>query len=245
MLENQDLAKLFFELASESRLSILKELLGEKLKMQEIAKRLDVTATEAFRQLERLSAAGLVQRLPEGSYTITQYGRLVLGLSTSLDFVFRYKDFFSTHDLSPLPPQFIHRLGELSAATLITDTMESLNKGQRMFIEAKQFSWGFAEGTVPELMAPVMDDKLKGGMKFRFLLPSSRLPKETMPIPNMELRSLPEVPFVIGLTEKEAMICFRANTGKMDYASFYGSDKAFLCWVKDLFVHFWDMGSRI
>jgi predicted transcriptional regulator len=43
--------KLFFELASENRLSILHELKKENLKMQEIARRLDVTATEAFRQL--------------------------------------------------------------------------------------------------------------------------------------------------------------------------------------------------
>lgn len=46
------LEKLFFELASESRLGILRQLQKENLKMQEIARRLDITATEAFRQLE-------------------------------------------------------------------------------------------------------------------------------------------------------------------------------------------------
>ena len=61
-MENQsELAKLFFELASDSRLSILFELRNEALKMQDVARRLDVTATEAFRQLERLSAALLSQ----------------------------------------------------------------------------------------------------------------------------------------------------------------------------------------
>ena len=53
-LENDEgVEKLFFELASESRLSILRELQIENLKMQEIARRLDVTATEAFRQLQQ------------------------------------------------------------------------------------------------------------------------------------------------------------------------------------------------
>jgi DNA-binding transcriptional ArsR family regulator len=51
---NEGLGKLLFELASESRLAILRELQKENLKMQEIARRLDVTATEAFRQLQRL-----------------------------------------------------------------------------------------------------------------------------------------------------------------------------------------------
>ena len=62
MGEESGLDKLFFELASESRLNILRELKKENLKMQEIARRLDVTPTEAFRQLERLTAALLVQR---------------------------------------------------------------------------------------------------------------------------------------------------------------------------------------
>ncbi len=244
-LENQDLAKLFFELASESRLSILNQLQGENLKMQEIAKRLDVTATEAFRQLERLSAALLVQRLPEGSYTITQYGKLVLGLSSSLDFSFKYRDYFFAHDLSLLSIQFIHRLGELSEATLITDTMEALNKAERMFIDAKQYGWGLAEGVVPELMGPLMNEKLMKGIKFKFLLPQSRLPKEPLEIANMELRGIPEVPLVIALTEKEAAVCFRTNTGKIDYAGFHGTDEVFLCWARDLFLYFWDRGQRI
>jgi len=84
--DGEGVEKLFFELASESRLSILRELQNENLKMQEIARRLDVTATEAFRQLERLSAASLVQRQPDGAYALTQYGKLELHLSSSMDF---------------------------------------------------------------------------------------------------------------------------------------------------------------
>ena len=61
MGEESGLEKLFFELASESRLGILRELQKENLKMQEIARRLDVTPTEAFRQL------GAVERRWVGS----------------------------------------------------------------------------------------------------------------------------------------------------------------------------------
>ena len=86
-MENAErLDRLFFELASESRLNILQELQTKNLKMQEIARRLDLTATDAFRQLERLSAALLVQRQPDGAYALTQYGKLELHLSSSMDF---------------------------------------------------------------------------------------------------------------------------------------------------------------
>jgi predicted transcriptional regulator len=81
----------FFELASESRLSILLELQKENLKMQEIARRLDVTVTEAFRQLERLSATLLVQRQPDGTFALAEYGKLVLQLASSLEFVVKYR----------------------------------------------------------------------------------------------------------------------------------------------------------
>jgi hypothetical protein len=45
---NKGLGKLLFELASESRLAILRELQKDNLKMQEIARRLDVTAIQAM-----------------------------------------------------------------------------------------------------------------------------------------------------------------------------------------------------
>ena len=91
---NEGVEKLFFELSSKSRLDILRELQKEKLKMQEIAHRLNVTATEAFRQLQRLSNALLVQKQPEGTLALAQYGRLVLQLSSSLDFVSKHKNTF-------------------------------------------------------------------------------------------------------------------------------------------------------
>jgi predicted transcriptional regulator len=245
-LENQvELAKLFFELASDSRLCILNELNSETLKMQEIARRLDVTATEAFRQLERLGAALLIQRLPEGTYTITPYGKIVLTLSNPLSFVLKYREYFSTHNTLVLPYQFINRLGELSQATLIVDTMESLNKGQRLFIEMKRFGWGMAEGVVPELMGPVMDQQLVKGIKMKFIVPQNKLPPNSPQIANFEVRGVDDIPAVIGISEKEALICLRSNDGKMDYSGFYGTDQMFLDWTKDLFMYFWEKGKRI
>src|SRR4030042_448495 len=156
-LENEGIEKLFFELASESRLSILRELQTEKLQMQEIARRLDVTATEAFRQLQRLSEALLVQKQPEGTFAITNYGKLVLQLASSFEFVSKHKDYFLSHDVWRLPLQFVNRIGELSQTKLIIDAMENINRGERMFIEAEQYAWGLADARVPARMDHIMD----------------------------------------------------------------------------------------
>lgn len=242
----EGIEKLFFELASESRLSILRELQKENLKMQEIARRLDVTATEAFRQLERLSAALLVARQPDGTFAIAEYGKLVIQLSSSLEFVSKHRDYFSTHDLMRLPPQFVNRLGELSQANLVMDTVESLNNGERTFIEAEQYGWGIAEGTIPEHVMPIMDERIKKGIKFKFLIPENRLPAnfQSEAPKNVEGRGLPDLPAIVVLSEKEAGICFRQIGGRIDYAGFFGKDPTFHNWVKDLFLYYWDRGKR-
>jgi len=247
-LENDEgVEKLFFELASKSRLSILRELQKENLKMQEIARRLDVTATEAFRQLQRLSEALLVQKQPEGTFAITQYGKLVLQLSSSLEFVSKHKDYFSIHDVMRLPNQFVNRIGELSQTNLVMDTIESLNKSEHAFIEAEQYGWGIAEGTVPEHMGPIMYERAQKRVKLRFLIPENRLSASISPpgiAKNFEVRGLSDLPAIVVLTEKEGGICFRLVGERMDYAGFYGKDPIFLNWVKDLFLYYWDKGKR-
>ncbi len=137
-MENaESLDRLFFVLASDSRLNILRELQAGNLKMQDIARRLDLTATEAFRQLERLSAALLVQRQPDGTYALTQYSKLELHLSSSMEFVLRHKQYFLTHDVWRLPLQFVNRIGELSKATLKMGLIESTFKSSQLIGEAR------------------------------------------------------------------------------------------------------------
>ena len=244
---NEGIEKLLFELASESRLSILRELQTTNLKMNEIARRLDVTATEAFRQLQRLSETLLVQKQPDGTFTTTGYGKLVLHLSSSFEFVSKHREYFLTHDVWQIPQQFVNRISELSQTKLVMDAMENISRGEKMFIEAEQYAWGLAEGHVPALMDPVMSEKMGKGLKLKMLIPESHLQAaKTQPVPpqNVELRVLPSVPAIIGITEKEATICFRFIGGRMDYAGFSGKDPTFLNWVKDLFLYYWEKGKR-
>jgi len=246
MENDEGVEKLFFELASESRLSILRELRKENLKMQEIARRLDVTATEAFRQLERLSVALLVQRQPDGTFAISQYGKLVLQLASSLEFISKHKEYFSTHDVMRLPSQFVNRLGELSQAKLGLDTVENLNKSERAFMEAEEYSWGIAEGTIPENMIPIMDERMKRGVKMRFLIPEKRLTASfsSTTVKNVEGRGLSDLPAIVVLTEKVAGVCLHQIGGRVDYAGFFGADPTFHNWVRDLFLYYWEKGKR-
>jgi len=246
-LRNNELTeKLFFELASQSRLRILQELQTENLKMNEVARRLDVTATEAFRQLQRLSQAMLVQKQPEGTFTITGYGRVVLQLSSAHEFVSSHREYFLTHDVWRLPVQFINRLGELSDAQLIMDAMDNINKGEKMFIEAEQYAWGIAEGRIPELMNPIMDEKVRQGLKIKMIVGEDLLAKiPPIKTSNVEIRGIKQIPVIMAKTEKAATMCFKFNDGRVDYGGFYGKDPQFLNWTEDLFMYYWKKGKRV
>lgn len=218
--------------------------------MQEIARRLDVTATEAFRQLERLSSALLVQRQPDGTFALAEYGRLVLQLSSSLEFVSKYKDYFSTHDVTRLPCQFVNRLGELSQANLVVNTVEGLNKGDHAFIEAEEYVWVIAKGSKAELLGRIMDERIRKvrALKLSILLPENRLPTSVnplTPVKKVELRGLPDIPAIVFLNEKEGAVYFHQVGGSIDYTGFFGKYPTFLNWVKDLFQYYWDRGKRI
>jgi len=214
------------------------KLQTKNLKMQEIARQLDLTATDAFRQLERLSAALLVQRQPDGAYALTQYGKLELHLSSSMDFVLKNKQYFLTHDVWRLPQQFVNRIGELSQATLRMGLIESTFKASQMIGEAKQYMWGIS----PEPLLQTFDEinkQIPKGVEYRILSP-----QPPAKFPNLESRTLSVSLIILALTEKEAALCFRFIDGRVDYAGFIGNDETFLNWVKDVFLHYWEKGKR-
>ena len=238
-MENQEgIERLFFELASESRLGILRTLAEKNLKMNDAARKLDLTTTETFRQLQRLGEALLVQKQPDGTYAITQVGKLVLQLSTSLEFIFKHKQYFLTHDVSRLPPQFVNRLGELSQAKLKMGMVESTMKSSQLIGDATQFMWGISPELLPQSFGEIAKQIPKGA-EYRILSP--QLPAK---LPNLENRTLADTPAIMVVTEKEAAVCFRFIEGRQDYAGFFGNDPIFLNWVKDLFLYYWEKGKR-
>jgi predicted transcriptional regulator len=246
-LENQEgIERLHFELASESRLSILREINRQKGKMREIARKLDLSTTDTFRQLQRLSDALLVQKQNDGNYSITQYGIFVLRFSGTLEFLFKHRTFFSSHDFMRLPSQFLDRIGELSKAEFSSDTMASVNVVQRIIKEADQYVWTGAVEQ-PLSIRHILVDSIPRGVKYKFLFPKRYITAD-LTFPGMERavewRAIEDMPVNLVISEKEAGISFCLPDGKTDYAGFFGKDAAFINWVKDVFQYNWAKGIR-
>lgn len=238
MEDQEGIERLFFELASESRFGILRELSEKNWKMNDVARELDLTTTETFRQLQRLREALLVQKQPDGTYAITQYGKLVLEFSSPLEFAFRHKEYFLAHDVWRLPFQFVKRLGELSGTSLIMGLMESTEKSSQMIREAEQYLWGVSAEPLPQSF-DVLAKQIPKGVEYRILSP-----QPPAKLPNLESRTLSDVPAILALTEKEGGVSFRFVGGRADYAGFYSKDPIFLNWVRDLFLYYWNKGKR-
>ena len=243
IMENREgLDKLFFELASESRLGILRELGAKNLRMQEVARRLDLTDTETCRQLQRLSDARLIQKQPDGNYGLTAYAKLVLNISSPLDFVSKFKEYFLEHEALSLPCEFRIRFEELSGGQLSPIMMETFNRVAVMLRSAQErIDVTIEVGS--DLHLEIMMQRLKQGLRVRWLIQESFLntAKATFlsegKLP--EIRVTPHIFSHLYLTEKAAAFCLRNNNGVMDYSTFFGEDQEFLKWTNDLYNHEW------
>jgi predicted transcriptional regulator len=215
--------------------------------MQDVARKLDLTATEASRQLQRLNQAKLIERGPEGNYTTTQLGRLLLTLSTSLEFVYKHDDYFLTHDPTRIPQPFVDRLGELSQGTLVADLITDLAKWEALLTAAKEHIWVMTPRAMGHLTR-ISAVKLAEGVKIRSIMnEENRQANVSLPASkNVERRLIGEVPLVMIISEKEASISFPKplTATSADFASsFFGSDPSFLRWANDLFLYYWEQAK--
>jgi predicted transcriptional regulator len=242
-MENQDrLEKLFFELASESRLGILRELQVTDLRMQEIARRLNLTDTETSRQLQRLSEALLVQKHTNGSYGLTGYAKLILDGSSLFGFISKNRQYFLDHDAFLLPSEFRARLGELSGVRIITSTVETMNYVCEMFRNAEKMIDATVVGM--DTIVDIEVQRVNEGLKVRWLMLESFLPKARSKLCSVEklpeMRWTPSIFGHVGVTDKAAILTIKRNDGALSYDAFVGEDPSFLKFAEDLFKHEWE-----
>ncbi|MFW9921273.1 MAG: helix-turn-helix transcriptional regulator [Candidatus Thorarchaeota archaeon] len=245
-LEDAEISKVLFELASTRRASILFELAQRELKMKQIAKSLDMNMTETFRHLQRLSDAKLVEKRVDGTYAATPLGNLAVGLLSTLNFVLKHGDYFLEHDLSCLPYEFVNRLGELSNGEFCGNTLINFNRVRKMVYEAEEYIWAMAEQSESSHVE-VTNEKVARGLQFRFIMQEdlAKTIKVTPEVENLKERRWREricVTFLI--TEKESVVNFRRRDGEMHYIGFFGTDQKFRKWTQDLFLYYWERSER-
>jgi predicted transcriptional regulator len=235
---------LFFSLASESRLDILNALSSNEFKMNELARKINITPTEASRQIQRLIDELIIQKQPDGVYTLTNYGKLVLHFFPSLDFIHRHRQYFLEHDIWQLPPQFISRLGELSQGTLYTEMADTVNKIEHMMQSSDDHVWTITD-QIMAVHENAMKEKISKGIKLRSIVHERLIRSSQVQVfgKNVERRVIASVPGLFSITEKEAFFALLSIDGKLSSSGFFGNDPQFMKWVNDVFLYYWDKTS--
>jgi predicted transcriptional regulator len=243
--DEERLSDLHFQLQGEDRRRIITELQIQELKISEVAKKLDITATEAFRQLQRMTEGGLLEKTVDGKYRATPYSRLILESSAAMGFLSKHREYFLEHDASLIPMQFRLRFGELSKAVLITEMVVNINKGSEVLRSAEKFINVMGEQRL-EGHVQTGKERALAGVRVRTLLQEDvvrGVSEERMPSGKaVERRVIPRVCAVMIMTEKIAGMVLPRLDGKMDYQVLTGSDPDTMRWAGDLFEDQWGKG---
>ena len=240
--EEGRISDLHFQLSSADRRRMIEELQTQDLKLSEVAKRLDITPTETFRQLQRLTDAGFLEKTPEGRYRSTPYSRLILESSTSMEFLSKHREYFLDHDTSLIPPQFRARFGELSKAILHTEMVVNINTGTAVLRDAEERIDVMADQSLEQHGEIIRQRMLKDGVKVRALVQESLLKSikgDIITVDSGEVRCIPRVCSTLIMTEKIMGISLPRLDGRMDYQVFAGIDSESMRWAGDLFEDQW------
>ncbi len=246
MEDEGEISKVLFELSSNRRATLLMKVSQQSLKMQQLANSLDMTMTETFRHLQRLSESKLIEKKVDGSYILTPLGRLAIGFLSGFKFVLMNSEYFLEHDPACLPYEFVNRLGELSSSEFGREVLPNLNRIRKMVYEAQEYLWVIAD-RADSSHIPITIEKVSKGLKFRFLMQQD-LARIAKPIPDFEhlaeRKHLERIYAAIMISEKESFVALRRTDGQMDYSGFFGTDEKFRKWILDLFLYYWERAER-
>jgi len=253
---NEGVGSLFFELAGDLRLSMLKKMVQRNYRLSQLSTELDATMQEAHRNMTRLIEAGLVAKDKEGELVLTAYGRTVVTIIPSYDFLYYNRDFFLDHSLGELPPKFIQRLGALSGSEIVHGVMAILQRWKNLYSGSEKFIKEIMS-QVPLDLIETVSNRVEGGVKFSYIFASnSVVPKGRTQLLQkigwrnfiskglVERRMLPEVKVMTIFNEKQGCVLFPNLKGEPDLNTmFYGEDSEFLEWCADLFDYQWNLAG--
>ena len=252
MVSSEKIAELLFEFSNPSRLDILMLIKEKSIKPSQLARSADQTIQETSRHLQRLTKALLVERDSNGAYSLTPFGKQMLALIPEIHFLAINSEYFATHDLSCIPPQFRYGLGLIREYNTASHVMEAFQQSEDLIRNSEEIIWIHSDQILASTL-PLIEEAVQRGVEFRVILPKelgSQGP-QLEPYPNIVRnrnslthdRFIESVQLVIVMSEKKALLAFPTKDGCPDYLGFALSNDAGLKWCKELFLHFWNQSE--
>ncbi|MGI0065996.1 MAG: helix-turn-helix transcriptional regulator [Nitrosotalea sp.] len=244
----------FLEISSEQRLAILNKLYRSNSKISIIAKELNATVPEIFRNFERLLKADLITKDSDGSYKISPYGKILCLQIPTLRFLSDNSKYLRDHDFGNMPERFLHRIGSLEKSQHVKGFVKVLEVWQEIYENANEYICNvLLEVPYTSEMMEVLAKKINNGIKLQSILSQDSIIskdrkqifsklgfKKMIDDGKIERKMTKVVNVVIVLNEKEACVMFPTNDGEVDMShAFFGRDDDFHDWALDYFEYCW------
>lgn len=246
----------FFEVASEQRLAILLELLKNDTTISTIAKKLNATVPEVFRNVSRLSKADFIKKNTDGTYSLTPRGRIICTHIGSFVFTANNKAFFNDHSFGNIPSKFLQRIGALQNTKQIKSYVKVMEKWKDIYENSEKYILNIvSEIPYTEDITKLLIEKLEKDIKIRTIFSDKTIvPKERKKIfetvlkkfvekGNINRKMINDVSVVLVMNEKEAGLMFPKDNEVDISKMFYGNDPDFHEWCLDYFDYCWSKAS--
>jgi predicted transcriptional regulator len=249
-------AELLFILASIDRLTLLSEIAIEKSRLSQLTAKLSATPQETSKHLMRLRDAKFIEKDSDGFFGLTVFGKIIMNLLPSIRFLMENREYFLSHDISFLPPEFIERIGELQESKYVDRVGSILAHTQKVVKEAEEYIWLMADHPLGGKEYVADSGKLESStVTWRIIIPAdssvdwTRLHASAKTHKDrIEYRLIEDANDInagIALNEKIAGLTFPDTTGKLDFNSGFGSSNLiFRKWCQDLFVIHWNRAGK-
>ncbi len=250
--------ELFFEFSNKGRFAVFNSLLKENKKHGELKNELKLPASEISRHLKRLINKALVYKNIDNKYEITNIGKIFYQVFNIFEISLNYKEFFNTHDISPIPIHLIMQLGELRTIEISDKTMENIELWSDMIKNSDEFIYAvttqyqtslfpIVEEKKIEIKAIISKDLYKDFSK-SYKTPGNWANKfeDLMTfLARIEIKALEQIDFSVLATDKGAIL-FLNKEGKIDFSEcLIDNHPSFINWVKELFDWYWKKGSSL
>lgn len=245
-------AQAFLELASEQRLTILDNLRENESKLSALAKLLDSTPSEVFRNLERLEKSLLIEKKKDGNYELATYGKAFFAVLPSIEFISTHEEYFQNHSFGDMPYKFVQRIGALANSTLVNGFTSVTETWREIVSNAQEYVYGLLVEEPIGLIEPIVD-KAKKGVEIQSIFSDSAIiPKNRKKIVSelgvdklikdgiIQRKIKNEIKIAVILNEKEGGIMFSTIKGEPDISKmFFDDSELFHEWCLDYFRYSW------
>lgn len=248
MEPSEKLYEIMFEISNEDRHKILISLQNSNANLTQISNILDLKLSETRRHLSRLTEVKLVERKPDGSYRLTNYGEQILTQVENIKFFTENKEYFQTHSVKQIPREFQGRLGDLSISDLHSKMMNYLKEIEDV-INYSTDNLNIIVDELPFTIISSIDNAIKRGVTIKIIskeLESTEREKlaHIFASPKVSLRTIDTPGVMLIVSNLKTAISFPNMQNRFTYHGFISKNVWALNWSKELFQKLWQQAAQ-